>query len=134
MILDFAKQMLQDRIDSYLVVTSGPELPPSMPNRCVVMTLTGGPGTLTEEGAFEQISFQVRCIGEQNDYDSAEGLAFAVDRLFRAVPTQTIPVADADPVRLLSLVRSGPPPSALMVDDADRHHFVASYIATVGSL
>lgn len=130
-------QVLITGLDPNLSVTPGPELPPSMPGKCVVLTLTGGPGTLTEEGAFTAVSFQVRSIGEQNDPDSAEKLAWDLDRLFRAVPTQTVQVpADPAPVlvRLMSVARSGSPPSPLMVDDADRHHFVASYIATVGSL
>lgn len=112
-----------------LLVTPGPELPPSMPGKCAVLTLTGGPGTVTEEGLFTAVSFQVRAIGEQNDPDSAEQLAWDLDLLLRAVPTVTLAGA-----RIMSIVRSGSPPSPLMVDDADRHHFVTSYIATVGSL
>lgn len=129
-LLSLARFILADSLgETYpgLIVEAGPELPPSVPGQFVVLTVTGGPGLLTEEALFDGRSFQARCAGEQNNYDSAENLAMAVDSAFR-LATGTV-----DGTRVLSLERSGGPPSVLMVDDADRHHFVASYTATVQS-
>lgn len=129
-VLEPVKVIIRDGLaeGEELLIEDGPEIPASMPGRCVVLTLSGGPGTITEEGLFEGLGFQARCIGEQMSYLSAEMLAFQIDRLLKAVRTRNV-----GDVRVLSIARVGSPPSPLMVDDADRHHFVASYVATVGS-
>lgn len=104
----------------------GPEVP-DVPFRFVMLTPTGGPG-LSTEGLLDSHSWQFRSAGEQNDRDDAEAIATALDRAVRNLETTTVAG-----VRIVSFQRSGSAPTPLLVDDAERHHYVASYVATVHS-
>lgn len=102
----------------------GPDLPHEDAGKCLVLTLVGGPGYQMEHMA-DVRNWQVRTIGEQNDYNSAEALAYLVDRAFEAREDRAHHV--------LMITRSGSPPTPLLVDDAERWHFVATYSSTVVS-
>lgn len=109
-------------------ITIGPDLPPH-PGRAVVLTPTGGPG-LTGEGFTDTFAFQARVIGEQNSYDSAERLAAQVDSaLLKLVTSSQMRFG----VWVVMVSRVGSPPSVLVRDDAERHHFVANYLVEVDS-
>ena len=90
-----------------------------------LLLLTIGPGAgLSTEGAFDRPSVQVRAIGEQSDYASAEKLAFDVDTGFVLLDhSQSVGGR-----WFLSMVRSGGGPALLLKDDADRYHFTCNYI------
>lgn len=92
----------------------------------VVLTRIGGPG-LGTEGATDAIAYQVRAIGDQRDYDSAEVLADHIDSLLRAAHSQKIGDTWVTHMR-----RVGSPPIASMTDDSIRTHFVCSYVIDVG--
>lgn len=104
----------------------GPKLP-NDPGRFVMLTMYGGAGD-TNDGIFSNPSVQARCVGEQGDYDDAETLAAWVDtQLTRAWPN------DLGGARVVRIQRPGAPPSTLLVDDADRTHFVCSYTVEIES-
>lgn len=90
-----------------------------------LVLLTIGPGAgLSSEGVFDRPSVQVRAIGEQNDYDSAEKLAFDCD-------TGLLLIDHSQSVGgrwFTSFNRFGGNPALLLKDDADRYHFTCSYI------
>ena len=92
----------------------------------VVLTRMGGDG-MSIEGLFDGVGYQVLVIGEQNDYDSAERLADHIDALLRATYTRNIGTTRVSHTR-----RIGSPPTAVLVDDAIRTHFVCSYVIDVG--
>lgn len=94
----------------------------------VVLTPVSGPGRQTD-GLTEVVGWQARSVGEQRDYNSAEDLAWRIDDLFNAMNGTTT----VENVRVISGYRLGSPPTLLMVDDAERHHFVCSYLLSVYS-
>lgn len=102
----------------------GPELPDE-PDGSVVCTRYGGSGTEVD-GAMDGKSWQFRVIGMQNDYESAEGVADAID-----IAALSWFSADMGGVWVTSIERVGGAPAALMTDDAERTHFVCSYTASV---
>ena len=93
------------------------------PNMLVIITLTPGPG-LDIEGLFDRAAVQVRSIGNQQDYNSAETLAQDIDRVMTALDSSQM----LNGKRLLSVVRSGGAPALLPSDDGDRYHFTCNYI------
>lgn len=106
----------------------GPNMPDETANRFVVLTRTGGPG-LTTEDLIDVHGWQFRCVGEQNSYDDAEELAFALDAIvLNHGHSQAV-----DGLWMVEFHRPGSPPTQLLVDNADRTHFVASYLASVQS-
>lgn len=112
-----------------LRIYPGPDLPTEDAGSCLVLTRSGGPGFALEQIVDGQ-GWQIRYIGDQNDYNGAEVQALGIDwALNDAAPFFTWP----DGTRLVSFYRAGSPPTPDRVDDAQRHHFVASYVATVVS-
>jgi hypothetical protein len=105
-------------------VHPGPNIP-DIPNRFVVWTPYGGPG-LEVDGVFDARSWQFRAVGKQNNYDSAEEVAIALD--LALIAHQSGKIGD---VWVPSIQRVGGAPAALVLDNADRTHFVCSYIASV---
>ena len=105
-------------------VYPGPDLP-AIPSKFVVCSPYGGPGT-DLDGAIDQRSWQFRVVGGQNDFESAEAAADAIDIAFlshyaRKVQGTWVP----------QIQRAGGAPAVLLVDDAERTHFVCSYIIDV---
>lgn len=105
-------------------VYPGPDIP-DYPGMNVVLSRYGGPG-LELEGLYDQRAWQVRVIGDQGEYDAAEDLADNIDiALIGHLP------GNIGPDRVLSIQRVGGSPSVLMYDDAERVHFVCSYVGSV---
>lgn len=112
--------------DETLHVFPGPVIP-EYPGRMVVVTRTSSPG-LSTDGIIDTVGWQIRTIGEQFDYESAEDLALAID-----AGLQSLGTTDVQGLRLVTVYRVGGPPTPLMEDDAQRHHFVCSYLFGVYS-
>lgn len=106
-------------------IKPGPELP-DIPGPYVLLTPYGGPGE-DLEGAVDDRAWQVRVCGHQLSWEDAEEIANAIDEAFLRHTTSTVHTE-----RVISVMRSGGPPSPLDIDDADRVHFVCSYIFGVG--
>lgn len=105
----------------------GPDDRQTPPGRFVLATMVGGPGLNTDD-LFDGTSYQIMVAGEQNDYDDAEGLAFAIDAIFVNAHSQHV-----GGKWMTTITRQGGPPAPLNVDDADRWRFTASYIFDVRS-
>jgi len=119
-------QELRDYLENpVLEIVPGPD-DPDTSERFIKLTRTGGVG-LDLDDLFDRVDIAVEVAGAQGDYDDAESLAFEVDRFFLRHEMGRMSGA-----RLLSFTRGGGP-SALRVDDAQRHHFVCSYTAHVQS-
>lgn len=106
----------------------GPTLPTTEPNSYVVLSRYGGTGLEGGEGALDGFSWQARVVGGQGKYEEAEGIADAIDIGWISHMSGTI-----GDVWVVEISRVGGPPSVLMVDDAERHHFVCSYNTSVES-
>lgn len=106
-------------------IAMGPEIPKN-PGAGVMLTRYGGPGLDTGEGILDLRSWQVRSVGIQQNPDSAEDLADRIDVHFCSWYSRTV-----DGVRVPSIQRVGGAPAALMLDDAERTHFVCNYIVAV---
>lgn len=119
------RRILDDADYQKAWIKSGPELP-DVPGHGVLLTRYGGPGLETGEGILDARSWQVRCVGRQNSPDYAEGMADAIDIVFLSHYSRSV-----GGVWVSSIQRVGGAPAALMVDDADRTHFVCSYIVSV---
>jgi hypothetical protein len=104
-----------------------PDSSADLPGSFVVVTPTGGPGEATE-GATDQSGFQLRTVGEQHDYTSAETLAWQADGVIRTLDGSEMLGAR----RLVRLNRIGSPPTLLLLDSANRYHFVCTYFAEIG--
>lgn len=101
--------------------------PPDMPDRLIMVTFTGGAGLMLE-GAFDRLTFQVRCRGGQNEPDSADDMAFEVDT---ALLTAHMPTIDAIPT--LGFTRTGSPPAPSQTDDGERPTTVCTYMVRAAS-
>lgn len=99
----------------------GPDLPDE-PNAYVMWTRYGGPGE-DADGALDDISWQARVVGLQNKYDQAESIADVLDVALLSVHSSHIGGTWVTRVQ-----RVGGAPNVLLKDDADRTHFVCSYI------
>lgn len=108
------------------VVYPGPAMPEN-PSMAVILTPFGG-GAQEVDGLIDAVNWQVRAVGYQNNFESAEDLAWAVDTVLIGLRS-----GQHGGVHVVSFPRLGGPPSVLMVDNADRHHFVCSYMPTVES-
>lgn len=124
---------LRDLIDSIrdfigepmLIMEPGPD-DPNTATRFV--KITPGPGMgLSSELMFDQRVYSVEVAGNQGDYDSAEDLAHRIDRFFLRFESQNV-----NGVRVLPGGRNSGP-AVLLVDDAQRWHFVCSYTLVVES-
>lgn len=105
-------------------IDPGPELPDT-PDDSVIWTRYGGPGE-DADGALDEISWQARCIGKQNDYNSAESLADAID--LNMISHFSSKVGD---LWVSQIRRAGGAPASLLTDNAERTHFVCSYVVSV---
>lgn len=101
----------------------GPDLV-DFPGKHVIWTRYGGPG-LDDTDITDDISWQARVVGKQNDYNSAENAADALDVAFLSLYSQRIEGVWVSRVR-----RVGGAPNPLLKDDAERTHFIGSYIVS----
>jgi hypothetical protein len=110
-------------------VLPGPYVPPS-PDRCVVITNTGGPGFTTEETATDANNYQVRLRGAPEDPLDAEEAAGQLDLL---MVRASFPV-QVGGTWLLACNRVGSSPSPLPWDPTDqRTEFTANYTIVTGA-
>lgn len=118
--------LLRDYLgDPMLVIMPGPDDPDTATQ---FIKITPGPGLgLTAELMIDQQTFDVEVAGKQGDYDSAEDLAHRVDRFFLRFESQLVNGSRVNPG-----ARTGNP-SVLLIDDARRWHFAASYTLHVES-
>jgi hypothetical protein len=93
------------------------------PDTMVIITLTPGAGLDSEE-LFDRAGIQIRTIGPQEDYDTAEKLAQIVDRALIAIDHSQ----NLNGKRVLSVVRAGGAPALMPIDNGDRYHFTCNYI------
>lgn len=99
------------------------------PDRILLVTSTGGPGYMTEEGGLDAASFQLRVRGPADSSQETESAAQLLDQLVLNAPFP----ANIDGVNIQHVHRLGGRPTALPVNPQDlRHEFTANYIAIVG--
>lgn len=126
----FIREILDDadypvgQVDIY----PGPELQDGDPNTYVLLTRYGGAGLDGGEGILDNYGWQVRVVGAQYDYIAAEGVADAID--IGLISFMSGYIGD---LWVVEIPRVGGPPAALMTDDANRTHFVCSYMPSVES-
>lgn len=112
------------------VFSPGPSTAPALAKisagPTLFVTIGNGVG-LDSEQLFDRPFITTRAIGQQNDYTSAETLAYDVDTLLLAVTSnRTVGTA-----KVLFVTRTGGSPTLIDYDTANRHHFQAIYIAEV---
>jgi hypothetical protein len=99
------------------------------PDRCVIITGTGGPGYVTEEGSLDAVTFQARTRGTANDPDGPEAAAQLLDSL---VLGASFP-AEVDSITISHVHRAAGRPAPLPVDPSElRHEFTCNYVAIMG--
>ncbi len=99
---------------------------PEMPDRVVVIQMTGGPGE-SGERTRDNVSFQVRTRGLQRV--PGDGGAFSRevdDAILGAVPPLMMGTR-----RAVRILRFGGPPSYLLRDSSERVHHVCNYLVEV---
>lgn len=105
----------------------GPEILTS-PDRLVTVTPAGGPGWVTEEGALDTWSVQLRVRGPDDDPFAPELAAQQLDFLLFSGAGQTV-----DGVYVAAVTRVGSPPVPLPLNPQDRRfEYTCSYLITTG--
>jgi hypothetical protein len=118
-----------DTPESGFPVSPGSEIHAN-PDQVVFITVTPGPGYVTEEGGADAWAFQARVRGPADQPQAALAAAQLLDWMILQGPYP----ATVDGVPVLACTRMGSPPSALPLDEGDkRFEFTASYIITTGS-
>lgn len=97
----------------------------------LVITRSVRAGWLTEERGVQWAQFQLRSVGAQNLYDSAETIAFQVDRIL--LKAQELAFVMMGDVRVSGVQDLGGGPTLLTIDRGGRSHFTASYAFAVPS-
>ena len=99
------------------------------PDRSVWITLTGGPGYVTEEGSADAWTFQARVRGTANVQKGAEAAAQLLDSM---IFNASYP-ASIDGITILVTHRLGSPPVPLPVDPSDqRYEYTCDYVIITG--
>lgn len=121
------------------ILRGNPQLPTDLPYSYHCLTSVGGPGLVSEQ-AFDVRGYQVRTVGPQavdstdtRAYDYAEDMAYDVDKQLCTADIRGLLPATVGGMRLIRINRIGSEPSWLMNDDANRTHFVCSYLFEVQS-
>lgn len=99
------------------------------PGPMYIISRSVRPGWLTEERSAQWASFQIRAIGDQNNYDYAETLAFQIDAILVGVDV----AVTMGTVRVSGVQDLGGGPTLLTKDTSGRSHFTASYAFAVPS-
>lgn len=117
----WARAVLDDAGMSDVENYPGPDLP-DVSIRHIVWTRYGGPGYEGGEHATDFIAWQPRCIGLSLDHNSSEEIADLIDVALTGLPSGKV-----NGVHVVQVTRVGGAPNPLLVDDADRTHFVCNY-------
>ena len=112
-------------------VYDGPDLPDD-PGAMLVITMLPGAGFLMEQ-ALDAPAFQVRTVGPQGNPEAASALAKAVDGAFTAEvwPRTLMDPETGESRRVVIVHRSGGGPAQDRVDNAQRTHWVCTYVAEI---
>lgn len=97
---------------------------PEIPGRFILATRFGGPG-LQVDGVQDAIGYQLKVAGDQHNPGESEDLALYLDAWLIGGISRTI-----QGKWVTSIARVGSPPVPLLVDDADRTHFICNYTVT----
>lgn len=104
-------------------------IPPT--GRIIYVSLSSGPG-YSLEGVQDNVSFTVECRGADRNYDDAEYIAWDLDRAILLHGLN--PYEFADGTYMYAIVRSGGPPTQLVVaDTSGRYAFTCNYVVTVAT-
>ena len=106
------------------IVTEGDV--PEMPDRVIVIQMTGGPGEAGERTR-DNVSFQIRTRGLQRVPGDGETFAREVDDIFLGA----VPPLMMGTRRAIRILRFGGPPSYLLRDSGERVHSVCNYLVGV---
>jgi hypothetical protein len=125
-VIDRVKSVLPAPYDDYLL-QPGINLP-AVPIPFSMFSRLEGSG-LEVEGVLDGIGVRVETVGQQHDYTSGEAFALAIDRAMLS------PLVDykIGSVHVANVDRFGGGPYEFEYDDANRYHFVCSYILAVQS-
>lgn len=102
--------------------------PPNIPIPYALFSRLEGPG-LDLEGVMDRVGLRVEVVGQQHDYNSGESFAMAIDRALLA----PIPDLKIGTTHVTHVDRFGGGPYEFEYDDAERYHFVCSYVLDVES-
>jgi len=92
----------------------------------ILFLMVGGGSGLTLESLFDRPFIATRYIGKQQSYDDAEAGALLLDKILLDVENNTDVLGST---RTLFVTRTGGAPRCVTQDNANRFHFVCSYIA-----
>lgn len=95
------------------------------PGPLVFLTVGNGAG-LELEQTYDQVFLTVRCLGQQNDYDFAERLAYDIDEMLLKITGTADGTIGA--ARVLYVTRTGSAPQLTDFDASNRYHFQTTYI------
>lgn len=120
------------------LITSGPKVVagrlPDMPNRCVGITKSGGPG-LALDGLFDVAGFIIQCRGGENNLADAETISDEIDDIFLGKH----PIAQSENflignVWVSQMSRVGGGPTQLSLPDSQsRWIFSCTYLVNVST-
>lgn len=108
-----------------VAVYEGPEIPRD-PGACVVVSWMPGPGYSLEQ-MIDTVAFQARYIGPPGNPDDARILAAMADK---AITRHRWPAVLAE-TYVVEIRRAGGKPALDRRDNADRTHYVCTYLADV---
>lgn len=120
----FSRGILDNANLDQVSIFPGPEVE-DVPDETLVWTPFPGSG-LELEGVLDRRAWQMRAIGAQEDYESAETIANVIDIAFISHHS-----SEVGGLWVPSIERVGGAPTPLMKDDAGRTHFVGSYLISV---
>jgi hypothetical protein len=92
------------------------------PEQLIIITMFGA--QLDAEEAFDRANVQIRAVGVQMDYDSAERLAQDCDKAMMSIDISQF----INGKWTLDIWRAGGGPQLILKDDGDRYHFFCNYI------
>lgn len=99
------------------------------PDRCVIITGTGGPGYVTEEAGLDASTFQARVRGAPNDPTGTEQAAQALDSTILGASFPAV----VDGITISHVHRISGRPAPLPVDPSDlRQEFTCNYVIISG--
>lgn len=99
------------------------------PDRIVMITATGGPGYITDEGSADAATFQARVRGPADSETEVESKAMELDKLILTAPFPAV----VGGVNIQHVHRLGGRPTALPVSPDDlRYQYTCNYVVMYG--